>query len=98
MEPAFDGMVVLGRSKEMANEELAVGKDDLVNLWRLVEGRDGGPAWIKMMEKSLPTMTYQAWRRDAQVNHKIVAFTIFSVANLKLCLLIFFLISWSCND
>ncbi|XP_066321052.1 uncharacterized protein [Miscanthus floridulus] len=53
-------------SSEMANEELAVGKDDLVNLWRLVEGRDGGPAWIKMMEKSLPTMTYQAWRRDAQ--------------------------------
>ncbi|KAG2648204.1 hypothetical protein PVAP13_1NG042900 [Panicum virgatum] len=40
--------------------------DDLVNLWRLVEGRDGGPSWIKMMEKSLPTMTYQAWRRDAQ--------------------------------
>lgn len=69
-EPAFDGMVVvLGRSSEMANEELAVGKEDLVNLWRLVEGRDGGPAWIKMMEKSLPTMTYQAWRRDAQVNN-----------------------------
>ncbi|CAL4890304.1 unnamed protein product [Urochloa decumbens] len=65
-EPAFDGMVVLGRSSEMANEELVVGKDDLVNLWKLVEGRDGGPAWIKMMEKSLPTMTYQAWRRDAQ--------------------------------
>ena len=61
-------MVVPGRSSEMANEELAVGKDDLVNLWRLVEGRDGGPAWLKMMEKSLPTMTYQAWRRDAQVN------------------------------
>uniref|UniRef100_A0A0A9HLG0 START domain-containing protein n=1 Tax=Arundo donax TaxID=35708 RepID=A0A0A9HLG0_ARUDO len=53
-------------SSEMANEELAVGKDDLVNLWRLVEGRDGGPAWIKMMEKTLPTFTYQAWRRDAQ--------------------------------
>ncbi|CAL4971708.1 unnamed protein product [Urochloa decumbens] len=65
-EPAFDEMVVLGRSSEMANEELVVGKDDLVNLWKLVEGRDGGPAWIKMMEKSLPTMTYQAWRRDAQ--------------------------------
>jgi hypothetical protein len=61
-------VVVLGRSTEMANEELAVGKEDLVNLWRLVEGRDGGPSWIKMMEKSLPTMTYQAWRRDTQVN------------------------------
>jgi hypothetical protein len=53
-------------SSGVANEGLAVGKDDLVNLWRLVEGRDGGPAWIKMMEKELPTFTYQAWRRDAQ--------------------------------
>lgn len=79
-EPAFDGMVVLGRSSEMANEELAVGKDDLVNLWRLVEGRDGGPSWIKMMEKSLPTMTYQAWRRDAQVNESSRAFLL---QNLK---------------
>uniref|UniRef100_A0A453N313 START domain-containing protein n=1 Tax=Aegilops tauschii subsp. strangulata TaxID=200361 RepID=A0A453N313_AEGTS len=56
----------LGRSPEMANEDLAVGKADLVNLWRLVEGNDGGPAWIKMMEKALPNMTYQAWRRDPQ--------------------------------
>jgi type IV secretory pathway TrbD component len=57
-----------GRSSEAGSEELAVGKRDLANLWRLVEGRDGGPAWIKMMDRSLPTMTYQAWRRDAQVN------------------------------
>ena len=73
-------MVVLGRSPEMANEEMAVGKDDLVNLWRLVEGRDGGPSWIKMMEKSLPSMTYQAWRRDAQVNESSRAFLL---QNLK---------------
>ena len=45
-----------------------VGKDDLVNLWRLVEGKDGGPALIKMMEKALPNMTYQARRRYPQVN------------------------------
>ncbi|KAI4985971.1 hypothetical protein ZWY2020_018601 [Hordeum vulgare] len=49
------------QSSEIGKEELAVGKDDLVNLWRLVEGDDGGPAWIKMMEKALPNMTYQAW-------------------------------------
>jgi hypothetical protein len=83
-------MVVLGRSSEGANEELAVGKDDLVNLWRLVEGRDGGPAWIKMMEKSLPTMTYQAWRRDTQVNG-------FS-RTLVSCAYSFCLISCSCHD
>ena len=65
----FDLMLLLclGRSSEMGNEELAVGKDDLVNLWRLVEGNDGGLPWIKMMEKSLPNMTYQAWRRDPPV-------------------------------
>ena len=39
----------LGRSSEIANEELVVGKADLVNLWRLVEGNDSGPASIKMM-------------------------------------------------
>jgi hypothetical protein len=61
-------LLCLDRSSEMGNEELAVGKDDLVNLWRLVEGNDGGPAWIKMMEKALPNMTYQAWRRDPPVN------------------------------
>jgi hypothetical protein len=65
---------VLGRLSEIANEGLAVGKDDLVDLWRLVEGRDGGPAWIKMMEKELPTFTYQAWRRDAQVDYLALAF------------------------
>ncbi|VAI42847.1 unnamed protein product [Triticum turgidum subsp. durum] len=61
-----DDEASLQGSSEMANEELAVGKADLVNLWRLVEGNDGGPAWIKMMEKALPNMTYQAWRRDPQ--------------------------------
>ncbi|KAL5208794.1 hypothetical protein ABZP36_033229 [Zizania latifolia] len=72
----------LPRSSETANEELAVGKDDLVNLWRLVEGRDGGPAWIKMMEKALPTLTYQAWRRDPQTGpSQYQSSTIFENAN-----------------
>jgi hypothetical protein len=62
------GTVALGRSSETETATVAVGMADLVNLWRLVEGADGGPAWTKMMEKSLPTMTYRAWRRDAQVS------------------------------
>lgn len=97
-------MVVLGRSSEMANEELAVGKDDLVNLWRLVEGRDGGPAWIKMMEKSLPTMTYQAWRRDAQVSGFSWAFLLqissavcLSVCSINSHVAIEFLFGWNQN-
>ncbi|KAF8641581.1 hypothetical protein HU200_067771 [Digitaria exilis] len=45
-------------------EHLAVNTADLMHLWRLVEEKDGGPSWIHMMERNLPTMRYQAWRRD----------------------------------
>ncbi|CAN6234244.1 unnamed protein product [Urochloa humidicola] len=45
-------------------EQLAVNTGDLMHLWRLVEEKDGGPSWIHMMERTLPTMRYQAWRRD----------------------------------
>lgn len=42
----------------------AVNEADLRHLYQLVEVQDGGPAWIHMMDRSTPTMTYQAWRRD----------------------------------
>ncbi|WVZ83555.1 hypothetical protein U9M48_030690 [Paspalum notatum var. saurae] len=45
-------------------ERLPVDTADLMHLWRLVEEKDGGPSWIHMMERNLPTMRYQAWRRD----------------------------------
>ncbi|XP_072995260.1 uncharacterized protein [Typha latifolia] len=48
------------------NPRLAVTEEDLVHLYRLVEETDGGPAWLDMMEKSLPTMSYRAWRRDPE--------------------------------
>ncbi|KAD4584227.1 hypothetical protein E3N88_21828 [Mikania micrantha] len=40
--------------------------DNLKRLWRLVEKRDGGPPWKRMMDRSTPTMTYQAWQRDLE--------------------------------
>ncbi|GAA0143797.1 hypothetical protein LIER_04398 [Lithospermum erythrorhizon] len=43
-----------------------VTSDDLVYLNQLVEESDGGPAWIPMMDRSTSTMSYQAWRRDAE--------------------------------
>ncbi|KAG0498831.1 hypothetical protein HPP92_003522 [Vanilla planifolia] len=46
------------------NEELAVTLDDLRYLDALVDMTDGGPAWIQMMDRSLPKMSYKAWRRD----------------------------------
>jgi hypothetical protein len=44
-----------------------VTEHDLQNLCKLVEEKDGGPAWIQMMDRSTPTMRYQAWRRDLEV-------------------------------
>ncbi|CAL1386636.1 unnamed protein product [Linum trigynum] len=43
-----------------------VSTDDLQYLCKLVEVKDGGPAWIQMMDRSTPTMSYQAWRRDPE--------------------------------
>ncbi|XP_022867898.1 uncharacterized protein LOC111387559 isoform X2 [Olea europaea var. sylvestris] len=43
-----------------------VNEDDLKDLHQLVEEKDGGPAWIQMMDRSTPNMSYQAWRRDPE--------------------------------
>ncbi|KAJ1409284.1 START-like domain superfamily [Sesbania bispinosa] len=43
-----------------------VTEQDLQYLSKLVEEKDGGPAWIQMMDRSTPTMSYQAWRRDPE--------------------------------
>ncbi|KAF3434170.1 hypothetical protein FNV43_RR25273 [Rhamnella rubrinervis] len=43
-----------------------VTRVDLQQLCRRVEEKDGGPAWIQMMDRSLPSMRYRAWRRDPE--------------------------------
>ncbi|KAE8694304.1 putative beta-1,3-galactosyltransferase 6 [Hibiscus syriacus] len=43
-----------------------VKNEDLEHLCNLVEEKDGGPAWIHMMDCSTPTMYYQAWERDLE--------------------------------
>lgn len=57
------------------HENGLVTREDLEHLRRLVEVRDGGPSWQHMMSRSMPNMSYQAWRRDTQVlfwsNHKL---------------------------
>lgn len=50
--------------KEKSN---LVMENDLEHLCKLVEVKDGGPAWIQMLDRSTPTMSYQAWRRDPEV-------------------------------
>ncbi|KAI4303590.1 hypothetical protein MLD38_039199 [Melastoma candidum] len=53
-------------SWSQAEEEFAnaITEEDLKHLYQLVEGKDGGPDWIQMMDRSTPAMSYQAWRRD----------------------------------
>eukprot|EP00262_Sarcandra_glabra_P017226 TRINITY_DN582_c0_g1_i2.p1 TRINITY_DN582_c0_g1~~TRINITY_DN582_c0_g1_i2.p1 ORF type:complete len:436 (+),score=40.66 TRINITY_DN582_c0_g1_i2:187-1494(+) len=51
---------------QVERENLAVTSEDLEHLCQLVEVKDGGPAWLPMMDRSLPTMCYQAWRRDPE--------------------------------
>ncbi|KAK4421415.1 hypothetical protein Salat_2092000 [Sesamum alatum] len=53
-------------SKSENEKSSRVNEDDLRHLHRLVEEKDGGPAWIQMMDRSTPNMSYQAWRRDPE--------------------------------
>ncbi|KAK8560935.1 hypothetical protein V6N13_026370 [Hibiscus sabdariffa] len=55
-------------SSESGKENLGFPTDeDLGYLFKLAEEKDGGPAWIHMMDKSTPTMVYQAWQRDLEI-------------------------------
>nr|GLL27463.1 uncharacterized protein LOC109179992 [Ipomoea trifida] len=49
-----------------SEKSVLVDDNDLHQLSQLVEENDGGPAWIQMMDRSAPNMSYQAWRRDLQ--------------------------------
>lgn len=60
-------MYLVSSSKPEKAETAVVGKDDLEHLCRIVEEKDGGPAWIQMMDRSTPVMSYRAWRRDPEV-------------------------------
>lgn len=58
---------VFSSSKLETEKSSVVNVDDLKHLHNLVEEKDGGPAWIQMMDRSTPNMSYQAWRRDPEV-------------------------------
>uniref|UniRef100_A0A5B7AW92 START domain-containing protein n=1 Tax=Davidia involucrata TaxID=16924 RepID=A0A5B7AW92_DAVIN len=53
-------------SSQLKREGSVVTVDDIEHLCQLVEEKDGGPAWIQMMQRSTPNMYYQAWRRDPE--------------------------------
>ncbi|MED6169130.1 hypothetical protein PIB30_018468 [Stylosanthes scabra] len=60
------GLSSLQRNEGENEVSALVTEQDLKHLIQLVEEKDGGPAWIQMMDRSTPTMSYQAWRRDPE--------------------------------
>ena len=71
-EPVANHLAVVPRAKPASvepvteEEELAVSTPDLMHLRRVVEEKDGGPAWTHIMDRTLPTFRYQAWKREPQ--------------------------------
>lgn len=53
-------------SLQLEGEKSLVTDADFLYLDGLVEEQDGGHAWIQMMDRSTPNMSYQAWRRDPE--------------------------------
>jgi hypothetical protein len=49
------------------NKKEVLTDEDLARFMTLLDSKDGGPTWQTMMDKSIPGMTYQAWRRDVEV-------------------------------
>lgn len=61
--------LLLGSSSQLQKDKSSiVNEDDLEILCKLVEDKDGGAPWIQMMDRSSPTMSYQAWRKDPEVS------------------------------
>lgn len=60
-------------SSQDKKKEIGIVTDvDLEHLYHLVERKDGGPPWKHMMDRSTPSMSYQAWQRDPEVHFEIV--------------------------
>lgn len=64
-----NGLYLSSTSELNHGQSNVVTEEDLEHLWRLVEMKDGGPTWIKMMDRSTETMSYQAWGRDPKVGY-----------------------------
>ncbi|KAK4257670.1 hypothetical protein QN277_007231 [Acacia crassicarpa] len=48
---------------QVENNKSLLTEQDLEHLRKLVEEKDGGPAWVQMMDRSTTRMSYKAWRR-----------------------------------
>jgi len=73
----------------------AVTIKDLHHLWLLVEEKDGGLAWNQMMDRSTPTMSYKAWRREPKVCY-FLGKIFWSYLNYLLYLVVFNIVLFAC--
>eukprot|EP00252_Welwitschia_mirabilis_P011341 TRINITY_DN254_c0_g1_i1.p1 TRINITY_DN254_c0_g1~~TRINITY_DN254_c0_g1_i1.p1 ORF type:complete len:313 (+),score=38.98 TRINITY_DN254_c0_g1_i1:383-1321(+) len=54
-------------SESYKGQEELLSNKDLEHFCQLLTETDGGPTWHLVMDRTTPTMTYQAWRRDPEV-------------------------------
>eukprot|EP00252_Welwitschia_mirabilis_P011342 TRINITY_DN254_c0_g1_i2.p1 TRINITY_DN254_c0_g1~~TRINITY_DN254_c0_g1_i2.p1 ORF type:complete len:423 (+),score=53.21 TRINITY_DN254_c0_g1_i2:402-1670(+) len=55
------------QSESYKGQEELLSNKDLEHFCQLLTETDGGPTWHLVMDRTTPTMTYQAWRRDPEV-------------------------------
>lgn len=61
-------LICSSRSVPSVGDEDIVTEKDLEHLRNLLDGKVGDAMWQNLMERSTPTMTYQAWRHEPEVN------------------------------
>ena len=74
-------------------ETMVVMDEDLEHLCNLLQAKYGGPTCHQVMDRSTPTMYYQAWCRDP-----VVVFYFFQIDTKAIVILtVFKLLSSACN-
>lgn len=61
-----DATVASKESKEGKLVRSTMHIDDLLSFYQKLHYKDGGPPWEFLMERAIPGMAFQAWRRDPQ--------------------------------
>ncbi|CAL0321063.1 unnamed protein product [Lupinus luteus] len=64
--PSYSTATSSGAQVEKDDSNSSLTEQDLAHLCKLVDEKDDGPVWIEMMDRSTPTMSFQAWRRDPE--------------------------------
>lgn len=66
LEVGSSELSTISSSKLDEKRKNFVGEGDLEHIYKLVGEKDGGLAWIAMMDRSTSNMSYQAWKREPE--------------------------------